>query len=319
MSGTAPHRSSGVTSSDGSGMFRRGSRAVVLGLLTWFLAASSAATIRVQDDEGIDVQLQAPARRIVSLAPHITELLFAAGAGNRIIATTQFSDYPAEARSIPRVSNSSMLDFERIVLLKPDLIIVWTHGTPQSQLERLAGLGIPLFHVNARRLTDIARQLLQIGALAATEEQANVAAREFMQRLDALRAHWADQRPVRVFWQVWSRPLLTVNGRHLLSDALELCGGRNVFAGLAPLVPSVSVESVVNADPDAIVTTTTDAAGDGGDGLDTWRALRHLRATRENGLVVLDADTIHRPSPRMLEGVAELCRKLDVVRRREAP
>jgi iron complex transport system substrate-binding protein len=289
---------------------------LLFALLAWLASPPAAAAIRVQDDRGVVVELPAPAQRIVSLAPHVTELLFAAGAGDRIVGTTEFSDYPAPAKAIPRVSSSSMLDLERVLTLKPDVIVVWSHGTPQAQLDRLRALGLRLFHIDARHLGDIPRELEALGQLAGTEAVATKAAGAFASRLGALRQRWANERAVTVFWQVWSRPLLTINGDHIFTDAIELCGGRNVFAQLKALVPTVSMESVIDADPDAMVTTTSDAASDGSDGLENWRALKSLRVTRERNFVVLEAETIHRASPRILDGVANLCEKLHSVRMR---
>ena len=282
-------------------------------LLACLAATAAQAVVGVTDDRGSNVQLPEPAKRIVSLAPHITELLFAAGAGERVVGTTEFSDYPAAAQAIPRVGSSALLDLERIVQLKPDLIVVWGHGTPESQLDRLRSLGLPLFYNEPRVLNDVPRDLLQLGILAGTEPQARRAAEVFSTRLDRLRSRYADRRQVRLFWQVWEHPLLTISGRHFISDVIRLCGGVNVFEALQALVPAVAVESVVAANPEAIITTKTDAA-DGSDGLDTWRKLPSLAATTRGNLIALDADTIHRASPRILDGAAALCEQLESVR-----
>ncbi len=287
-----------------------------LALIACAAAAGAQALVRVVDDRGSTVELHAPAKRIVSLAPHITELLFAAGAGERVVGTTDFSDYPDAAKTIPRVGSSSLLDLERIVLLKPDLIVAWGHGTPASQLERLGGLGIPLFYNEPHVLSDLPRAILQFGMLAGTEVRARRAADEFSARLADLRSRYAKRRPVALFWQVWAHPLLTVNGRHLISDVIRLCGGVNVFAHLPALVPTVSTEAVIGANPEVIVTTTTDAAADGSDGLDAWRRMPWLRATKEGNLIAIDAETIHRATPRVLDGATALCERLEDVRAR---
>jgi iron complex transport system substrate-binding protein len=288
-------------------------RLVFLTLLACATASSAHAVVGVTDDRGSSVQLPRPAKRIVSLAPHVTELLFSAGAGERVVGTTEFSDYPAAAKAIPRVGSSTLLDLERIVQLEPDLIVVWGHGTPESQLDRLRSLGIPLFYNEPRVLDDIPRGILRLGVLAGTEPQARQAADLFSTRLASLRSRYADHRPVRLFWQVWEHPLLTISGRHFISDVIRLCGGVNVFEALPALVPAVAIESVVAANPEAIITTTTDAA-DGSDGLDTWRKLPSLAATTRGHLIALDADTIHRASPRILDGAAVLCEQLEAVR-----
>jgi iron complex transport system substrate-binding protein len=288
----------------------------VLGALLPLAAMSVRADIRVVDDSGAAVVLQSPAKRIVSLAPHVTELLFAAGAGDRIVGTTEFSDYPEAAKKIPRVGSSSLLDMDRVVSLRPDLIVVWWHGSSQNQQDKLKTLGVPIFQNEPRTLDDIPRTLLELGTLAGTEDDARRAARAFTARREALRARYANASPVTLFWQVWARPLLTVNGRHLISDVVRLCGGVNVFDRLSPLVPAVNMEAVVEANPEAIVTTRTDASVNQEDGLADWRGLAHLRATLHHNLIVLDADTIHRQSPRILDGADALCARLEDVRAR---
>ena len=297
----------------------RSRRGIILtvGLVLLF-AADSAHAIRVTDDRGASIDLQAPARHIVSLAPNITELLFAAGAGERVVGTSEFSDYPAAARAIPRIGSSSHLDLERIVQLKPDLVVVWGSGTPELQLEALRRVGIPLFYSEPHVLDDLPRAIVRFGTLAGTQPQARAAADAFSERLTGLRSRYAHRPPVRIFWQVWAHPLLTVNGRHIIADAIRLCGGANIFADLPALVPSVSIESVIAADPEAIV-TTTDASPDGGDGLDQWRKLPWLSATVHGNFIVLDAQTIDRASPRILDGAASLCQRLDAVRSRRNP
>jgi len=298
-------------------MRRTGPIALVLWLAS-LAAVTAHAEIRIVDDSGAAVVLKAPARRIISLAPHTTELLFAAGAGDRIVGTMEYSDYPDAAKTIPRIGNSSLLDMERIVTLKPDLIVVWLHGSSASHLEKLRTLGVPIFHNEPRTLADIPRSLLQFGMLAGTQSEAQRAANAFSSQVASLRARYADKDRVTLFWQVWARPLLTINNRHLINDVVRLCAGRNVFEGLAPLVPSVSVEAVVAADPEAIVTTSTDATASREDGLDVWRKFSHMRATSHHNLIVLDADMIHRSSPRILDGAAALCDQLEHVRARRS-
>jgi len=290
--------------------------AAMLGCLAWLCGAPGAAAVQAIDDVGITVVLQAPARRIVSLAPHTTELLFAAGAGERIVGTTDFSDYPDAAQRIPRIGSSTLLDLERVVSLNPDLIVVWLSGGSAAQLARIRALGVPVFHSEPRTLADIPSALERLGVLAGTPAEAQKAAAAFSARAAALRARYANRSPVPLFWQVWARPLLTVNGRHIISDVVGLCGGRNLFAALSPLVPPVSVEAVIEADPEAIVTTSNDATPRGDEGLEIWRALPKLRATARGNLVALRAETIHRQSPRILDGAAALCERLEEVRAR---
>ncbi len=258
--------------------------------------------------------LAAPARRIISLAPHLTELLFAVGAGERVVGVAAYSDHPPAARALPRIGDSALLDLERIVALKPDLIVVWRDGNSAQQLDRLAALRLPVYSSQIRRLADIESTMRRLGALAGTAAAADAAASRFANAATQLRARYAQRAPLRVFYQIWHRPLLTVNGQHLISEALQLCGASNVFADLKPLTPTVSQEAVLRADPDAIVTGSVDPNGP--DNLDGWRRLSALRATRNGHLLVVNPDTLHRQSDRVLEGARELCEKLDRVRRK---
>jgi iron complex transport system substrate-binding protein len=275
---------------------------------------AAAAPIEAVDDAGQVVRLDAPARRIVSVAPHLTELLFSAGAGDRVVGAVAYSDHPEAARRIPRVGDSAQLDVERILALRPDLIVVWHHGTPALQLQRLRRLGIPLYAGESRTMAGIASTLRRLGALTGTAATAEAGAAAFEQQVGALRRQYAGRTPLRVFYQIWPQPLMTVNGQHLISEALRLCGARNVFADLGAFTPTVSAEAVLAADPEVIVTGSTDPAG--GDNLDQWR---QLRATRQRALLTVNPDTLHRSSDRIVDGVRELCEKLETVRVRGGP
>lgn len=288
--------------------------ALLLGML---LSMAAAAAPAVDDDLGMRVVLQQPARRIVSLAPHLTELLFAAGAGDRVVGVGAYSDHPPAAKALPRVGDSAMLDLERIVALQPDLLVVWQDGNAPQQLQRLAALGIPVYASRLGRLADIAATLRRFGALAGTGAAAGARADAFEQALQNLRERYSGRRELRVFYQIWHRPLLTVNERHLISESLRLCGARNVFGGLAPLTPTVDAEAVLAQDPDAIVTGSVDPQGP--DNLELWRGFPGLRATRRQALLTVDPDTLHRSSDRIVDGLRELCEKLDAVRVRSAP
>jgi iron complex transport system substrate-binding protein len=277
-------------------------------------APSSASPLRLSDDAGQELVLARPARRIVSVAPHLTELLFAAGAGESIVGVDAWSDYPAAARRLPRIGDSAQLDLERIVALRPDVVVVWAGGTAARQLQRLQALRLPIYYSRLQRLEDVAATLRRLGALADSPAVAEAAARRYEEGLQALRGRYAGRRGLRVFYQIWQRPLLTVNGRQFISQALQLCGGRNVFGSLTPLTPTVSEEAVVQADPDVIAASRQDSGG--ADPLSPWRALKSLRAVRQDALLLLDADTLHRPTDRLLQGATELCERLDAVRSR---
>ena len=300
------------------GVFRvRCRRALARGVVTFLgsvAAVFSHAEIRVIDDSGQAIVLKQPARRIISLAPHVTELLFATGAGERIVGTTRYSDYPAAALNIPRIGDSFAVDSERVLQLKPDLIVVWLHGNSDAQLEQLKRLGLPVFSSEPRRLADIASTIRRFGLLTGNERVADDAARNFESQVASLRSTYAERSPVTVFYQVAERPLLTINREHIIDDVLTLCGARNVFAGLAGLTPSISAEAVVARDPEAIV-TSGDEPGHA-TGFAGWAKLTTLRATRHHNFILLSSDTISRQSPRIVEGARMLCEEIEKVRRK---
>lgn len=278
-----------------------------------FSFAVDAAALRTHDDDGRTVELAGPARRIVSLAPHTTELLYAIGAGERIVATVNFADYPEAAKRLPRVGDAHLLDLERIATLKPDLVVVWMHGSAARQIDRLRALGLPVFHSESHRLEDVADGMRRLGLLTGTDAQAGRAAAAYEQALAELRRTYARRAPVRVFYQVWYEPLLTFNDQHLVADAIRGCGGVNVFGGLSALVPTVSAEAVLAARPDVVVTTQR-MGTQTEDGLDRWRALKQFEPGAKGRFVLLHPDLISRQTPRILEGMRAMCEGLDGVR-----
>jgi iron complex transport system substrate-binding protein len=297
--------------------------------IRWFGAASLAlnalsalAAITVIDDSGASVTLAAPAQRVISLAPHVTELLYAAGGGSKMVGAVSYSDYPPEAKQLPRVGDNKALDLERIVALKPDLIVVWRHGNAQRQLDRLRELHVPLFFSEPHRLDDVAVSLTKLGRLLGTSASADAAARAYRDDIARLRARYANRPSVSVFYQVWERPLMTLNGEHMISDVIALCGGRNVFADLQPLVPTVSTEAVLAANPEAIVTAAPGATHPDTalPQLDTWRAWPGLAAVANDNLFAINGDLIDRPTPRIAQGARQLCEDLELARsRRKQP
>jgi iron complex transport system substrate-binding protein len=257
------------------------------------------------------VRLEAPAKRIVSLAPHLTELLFEAGAGARIVGADVHSDHPPSARRIERVGDAHGIDMERVLRLRPDLVVAWSSGNARKALARLRALSIPVFESEPRRLVDIARTVERLGALAGTAPQAHAGAAHFRERLAALAARHAGKRPLRVFYEIWHRPLMTIGNRHLIVDALATCGAHSAFADVAAVTAAPAREAVLLADPDAIVVASHDAGA-----LDAWRQWRHLRAVREEALIRIDPEPMHRPTSRMIDAVAGLCGRLDELRAR---
>lgn len=285
-------------------------------LLCCLATLSARAEITVTDDAGNAVTLARPARRIVSLAPHLTELLFAAGAGSRVVAAVEYSDYPAAAQALPRIGGYAAFDLERIATLKPDLAVAWGSGNPPGPLTQLKRLGIPVFVSEPRRLEDIAASLERLGVLAGTTEAAQAAASAFAQRRAALAARHAGQREVTVFYEVWNQPLMTVGGAHVISAAMTLCGGRNVFAAIDQPAAAVGLEAVLAADPEVIVASGMDEARP--EWLDDWRSWPQLRAVQRDNLFFVPPHLLQRHTPRLLDGTERLCAALDAARRRDA-
>jgi iron complex transport system substrate-binding protein len=277
-------------------------------------AASVAAALTVVDDAGRRLTLEAPAQRIISMAPHITELLFAAGGGERIVGAINFSDYPEAAKKIPLVGSNAQIDMERVIALKPDLLIVWQSGNTGRQLEQLGKLGIPVFLSEPRRLDQVADSLTRFGHLLGTEPAAASSAARFRATIAGLRARYAGRAPVRVFYQIWDKPLYTLSGRHMIDDAIRACGGVNIFAGLTVVAPSVSTEAVLEANPEAIIGGDQHDPDDAGIGI--WKPYRSMLAVARGNLFRLDGELLTRPGPRAAEGVAQLCEKIDLARQR---
>ena len=279
--------------------------------LAFAAAAPVGAAVTATDDAGAVVRLTAPATRIVSLAPHATELLFAVGAGPRIVGTLDTSDFPAAAKAIPRVGDAWAVDLERIVALAPDLVVTWPWTAP-AQVEALRTRGIAVFTTKPPTIDGIAQDMERLGALTGNTGTAAREAAAFRARLADLRDRYRNVSRVRVFYEIWDAPLYTIGGDHLITQAITVCGGENVFARLALPAPAVDVEAVLAAAPDAII-----AGSDRGvrpAWLDTWRRWTQLPAVAHDRLYAVDSDLLHRPGPRFVEGVALLCEDIDRAR-----
>jgi iron complex transport system substrate-binding protein len=279
-----------------------------------------AATLT--DDAGREVQLDPPPRRIVTLAPNLTELVHAVGAGPLIVATGEGSNHPPEVLALPRVADHQRIDIERLVALKPDLVLVWDSGNTMRELAQLESAGVRLFRLEPRRLDDVPRALERVGVLLHRPEEGRARAQVLRRDLATLRERHVGAAPVRVFYQVWSRPLLTLNGQHLVSDVLQACGGRNVFAQLRPLVPQLSSEAVVQADPDAMLTAVEGSAPPlravNAAAFAEWTRLGATTAVKGGWLYTVPADLVVRAGPRIADGVAAVCGVLSEVRRERA-
>jgi iron complex transport system substrate-binding protein len=288
-----------------------------LAVLAFALLAAMAAAradqagLRLVDDGGHAVVLAHPAQRIVALAPHLTELVYAAGAGRQLVAVGRFSDYPPEARAKPVISDAFAVDFEALTKLKPDLILVWGSGTPERVKSKLRSLGLPVYEIEIRNVAGLADTLRSIGRLAGTEGVAQARAQAITSDWAALQASYAGRRPVRVFFQLWDAPLMTLNGQHLISSAISACGGANVFAELPTLTATVSWEVAVQRDPELVVT-----AGSPGEPArpGRWADFTQVSATKHGEFGRIEGDLIARSGPRFVDGARELCVAIDHAR-----
>jgi len=289
-------------------------RSCALGALLLWTSAHTvhAGGVAVTDDRGAQIVLPSPAQRIVTLAPFLAELAFAAGAGARLVGVADYSDYPADARRIAHIGDASHIDFETLLSLKPDLVIAWRSGNRAADIARAEELGFKVFVAEPVTLASVSSVLRTLGVLAGSSPQATAAADNFDRALAVLRARYAARPVVRVFYEIWHEPLITVNGRHIISDVIGLCGGENVFAQAATLTPVVSLEAVMAVAPRVVLGGGSAATAD--DFAVEWRDLRRFAALRDIHAYFVDPDHIQRQTPRILQGAAAICEHLAAVR-----
>lgn len=252
-----------------------------------------------------------PASRIIALSPHAVEMLYAIGAGEQIVAAIERSDYPAAANDIPRIGNYTGIVIEQVIALKPDLIVTWNSGNKINQIEQLEAMGYPLYNSDPKTLDDIAIDLLHLGELTGREQQAGEVVNRFRQELSQLRSSYQDQRPVDVFYQLWSAPMMTIANGSWIQQLIEGCGGRNVFADAATAYPQISLENVLLKQPEVIL-----IPGDHNQPTQSfdWQQWPQIPAVKQQHIYYLDGDLLHRATPRALLGMADLCQQLDKVR-----
>ncbi len=271
-------------------------------------ASNKAMRITISDDTGQRVTVVNPPLRIVSLAPGATEMLFAAGAGAHVIATVQYSDQPSAAQRVPRIGDVTAVDMERLVALHPDVAVVWPGGGNPAQIEEIARLGIPVYRQQVNALADLPGSLRRLGALAGTGTAAEQAARDLEAHLARLSRQYRSDRQPSVLLEVWNRPIYTVGGTHLMSDALRLCSARNVFADLRDLGPVVDTEAVIARNPDIIIAVAP--PGEGAAWLADWRRFGSLSAVRSGRLIAFEDQGLTRLGPSVLDAAEALCRRI---------
>lgn len=235
---------------------------------------------------------------MVSLAPHLTELLYAAGAGAKLVGAVDYSDYPPPAKALPRVGSDAHINLEAVLALRPDLIVAWPNPGTARAVNRLAEL-LPVFRSEPRELDDIASNIERLGVLAGSAEAAARAADAFRGRKAALEKRYSGRAKVRVFYQVWNRPLVTVNGEHVISKVIRLCGGVNVFAHAPVIAPEIDTEALLQAKPQVVLASP---------------GAKAPRGAGNAPMHAIPGDLIQRHTPRILEGAEAVCRALEAVR-----
>lgn len=268
------------------------------------LVSFSVHAITVLDDTKQTVFLDKPATRIISMSPFITEFLFEVGAGSKIVGITKYSDYPEEAKQIELVGDYRQVDVERIIALKPDLVVAWKSGYPTSQVKLLQEKGIPVFFSDPKTLEDIAQNYRHLSQLVGTDSLGEKKADAFEKALFKLKKTYEGKRKLSVFFQVSERPLYTLNGKHIVSEAMKICGAQNSFSDLKTLAPQISIEAVLERNPDVII------------GKSSWKDFQTLKASQTQSIYHINDDWIARPGPRFIKAVQKLCEIIDETRKK---
>lgn len=277
---------------------------VVLTSFVWHSATAQKPTV--------DSSKHSVPQRIISLAPHITEMVFSAGAGDRLVGVVSYSDYPKAALDIPIIGGYQAVNIEKIIQLKPDLILAWKTGNRSSNIEQLKKMGFPIIYSKPQKLSDIAKEIRRFGQLFQTQSHANLMASQLEQTLQALESKQSQLKPVKAYYQIWNHPLMTINGKQFISQAMNLCGAQNIFSDLPMLVPEVNIESVMKADPEVILLGGLKKMQQGW--LKDWQKWGMISAVKNAHIYRLQADTFQRPTARLINGIDSLCAIIDQAR-----
>ena len=250
-----------------------------------------------------------PKTRIVALAPHIVEMLFDIGAGDKIVGTVNYADFPKAALEIPRVGSYHGMQIEKILALNPDLVIVWQSGNSQSDIDKMKRLGLKVVMSNPENIADVATELRYYGELTGNQKQAEAVALAYEKRLTALRIKNKNKRPIPIFYQLWPEPMMTINGTTWINQLIEVCQGVNVFKSNPTPYPKISTENVIVAQPHLIV--LPDENSEKPQPIIDWHKWPEIPAVKNNKFIHVDADLLHRFSTRMLSGIEDMCEKID--------
>lgn len=267
--------------------------------------------IEVTDDLGNVLILKNPAQRVIALAPHIAEVVYAVGAGEALVGAVSYSNYPEAAKAIPRVGSYKSFSVESVLRLRPDLILAWHSGNGVEQIKKLEKFGLKIYWSDPKTLEDVSKSMLDIGILLAGKNR-DESVKKFDEKLHSLKTRYSHRQIIDVFYQVWNSPLQTLNGSHLISDVMAICGGNNVFSDAIALAPKISVESVLRADPQVII--ASGMAEERPEWLDEWKAWPQLQAVKQQQLHFIPPDLLQRHTPRILQGAAMMCEQLEQAR-----
>lgn len=272
------------------------------------------AAVEVTDYLNRVVRLEQPAQRIVALAPHIVENAYSAGAGDQLAAAVDYSDYPPAALELPKLGSHNAVSMEQILALEPDLVLVWGSGNGETMLGQLERLGLTVYVDEPRKMEDVARSVRAIGTLAGTSAAAEQAATRYLAKLEHLKSQYKQAEPITALYQIWNQPLQTLNGEHLVSDVIQLCGGRNIYRDAIPLAPKINMESVLARDPQMIVASGT--GEERPDWLDEWKQRPGLTAVKHDNLFFVPPDIIQRHTVRIAQGAELFCEHIENARQR---
>ena len=286
---------------------------ISVAILVFCFSPLFAQSLQVTDDLGQQVTLTKPAGKIVALSPHLAELVFDAGAGKNLVATVEHADFPQAARFIPRLGSYNAVDFERLIALQPDIVLAWFSGNGETTVSKLRQLGFNVYVSEPRKLPDISKTIRNIGKLSGTLAIAEHTASQFDAGLEDLQRSHQQGSTISVFYQLWDKPLITINAEQLINEAIELCGGFNIFAGLPILAPTVSTEELILKNPQVIIGGAK--AEDRKKWMQQWQQWPMIAAVKNNHHYFINPDLMSRQTSRMLDGAAELCSILNKVRK----
>lgn len=275
---------------------------VVLSQIALSLVVVESAFAQIPDTTSIKKPVP---QRIISLSPHVTEMIFSAGAGDRLVGVVSYSDFPKAAQNITNIGSYQSINIEKIIQLNPDMIIAWQTGNQSKDIEKLTQLGFTIRYSNPHKLSDIPKEIRRFGKIFQTESQANKVANKLEQKLQTLKTNQSKLQPVSAYYQIWNKPMMTINGKQFISQALDLCGAHNIFNELPSLTPQISIESVIKRNPQVILLGGQKAMQQAW--LKDWQKWPNISAVQNQHIYTLNADTFQRPTARLINGIEGLC------------